>query len=158
MKEKAPPSPKWLRRLFSPFRRHRATAHVRGENRIIQPISTRAIASAESVLRGISNVPGGERVQVRIGGTLELIKELNVVSVSTCFDELRVYYPSFPNFLDFVPPLQSNAHDTNTLRSLEYYVRYLAELLEPFAIMHRDQISPLLQYEVLILGRQVFEA
>ncbi|KAF9508222.1 hypothetical protein BS47DRAFT_245189 [Hydnum rufescens UP504] len=80
MKEKAPPSPKWLRRLFSPFRRHRATAHVRAENRIIQAVSTRAIASAESALRGISNVPGGERAQVRIGGALEAMKELNAIA------------------------------------------------------------------------------
>ncbi|KAF9504762.1 hypothetical protein BS47DRAFT_1401066 [Hydnum rufescens UP504] len=63
-----------------------------------------AIASAESALRWISKVPGGDKVQ-------------------------------------------ASSHDVKTLKWLEYHVRYLAELLEPFAMMHRSEISPLLQYE-----------
>ncbi|KAF9510673.1 hypothetical protein BS47DRAFT_1347615 [Hydnum rufescens UP504] len=46
-------------------------------------------------------------------------------------------------------------HDRETLKSLEHHVWYLAELLDPLAAMHRDQISPVLQYEVLMLGRRV---
>ena len=38
-------------------------------------------------------------------------------------------------------------------RRLEYLVQYLIELLEPFSIMQRRQISPALQSQVWKLGR-----
>ncbi|KAF9503726.1 hypothetical protein BS47DRAFT_776184 [Hydnum rufescens UP504] len=130
MKETTPSSLKWLPRLLSRFRPRRATVQGTGEITIVGPISMNAIASAESALRWISKVPGGDKVQVRIGGALQVIGGLNVAS----------------------------SHDVKTLKWLEYHVRYLAELLEPFAMMHRSEISPLLQYEVLMLGRELATA
>jgi len=96
-------------------------------------MSTNAIASAENALTWISKVPGGDKAQVRIGVALEMIKGLNVASTK-----------------------DATTHDVNTLRRrLEYHLRYLAELLEPFAMMHRYQITPLLQREVLMLSREL---
>ncbi|KAF9511141.1 hypothetical protein BS47DRAFT_1383631, partial [Hydnum rufescens UP504] len=97
------------------------------ENTVAGPISTKAITAAEGALRWIAKVPGGDKVQVRIGGALEVIKALSV----------------------------TGPHDANTMRWLEYHLQYLVELLEPFAMMHRSQISSLLQYEVLMLGREL---
>ncbi|KAF9504756.1 hypothetical protein BS47DRAFT_1354781 [Hydnum rufescens UP504] len=127
MKDTTVPSPRWLQRLLSRFRPHRDTAPGTGQSTVVGPISTNAIASAESALRWISKVPGSDNVQMRIRGALEVIKGVNV----------------------------TGRHDANTLRWLEYYVRYLAELLEPFAMIHQSEISPLLQYEVLMLGREL---
>ncbi|KAF9509193.1 hypothetical protein BS47DRAFT_1349394 [Hydnum rufescens UP504] len=127
MKDTIAPPPRWLQRLLLRFRPHRDTAPGTGQSTVVGPISTNAIASAESALRWISKVPGSDKVQMRIRGALEVIKEVNV----------------------------TGRHDANTLRWLEYYVRYLAELLEPFAMIHRSEISPLLQYEVLMLGREL---
>ncbi|KAF9508210.1 hypothetical protein BS47DRAFT_244185 [Hydnum rufescens UP504] len=77
-------SQSWLQRTFSHFRWHRSSAP--GESTTVGPISAGAIASAESALGWISNVPGGHAAQVRIGVALDTIKELNVVSVSIHFD------------------------------------------------------------------------
>jgi len=49
----------------------------------------------------------------------------------------------------------ASTHGANPLKHLEYHIRYLTELLEPFAFMDRPQISPLLQSELLMLGRRV---
>ncbi|KAF9508220.1 hypothetical protein BS47DRAFT_1350676 [Hydnum rufescens UP504] len=98
----------------------------------VVPISTSAIASAESALRGISKIPGGYRAQVRIVAALEMIKGLN----TACTQNMT-------------------PQDAKVLRWLEYHVRYLTELLEPFVMMHRYQISPLLQSEVLMLSREL---
>ncbi|KAF9513078.1 hypothetical protein BS47DRAFT_1344594, partial [Hydnum rufescens UP504] len=130
MRKTAQPSQSWLQRLFSHFRPHRST--VPRENAIVGPISASAIASAESVLRWISKVPGGHTAQVRIGVALDTIKGLNVESAH-----------------------DTHTHDVKTLRWLEFHIRYLVELLEPFAMMHGDQISPLLQSQVLMLSREL---
>ncbi|KAF9504759.1 hypothetical protein BS47DRAFT_1354789 [Hydnum rufescens UP504] len=127
MKEEISSLPKWFWRFLSRFKPHRAIAQQTEENRVVGPISTSVVASAESALRWISEVPGGDKVQVRIGGALKVVKGLIVAS----------------------------SHDADTLRWLEHHVHYLAELLEPFAMMHRNEISPLLQYEVLVLGREL---
>jgi len=42
-------------------------------------------------------------------------------------------------------------------RRLEYHVQYLIELLEPFSIMRGHQISPALQSQVWILGRELHD-
>ncbi|KAF9508218.1 hypothetical protein BS47DRAFT_244766 [Hydnum rufescens UP504] len=132
MKETVPPSQNWLQRFFSRFRPHRAPAAGADDNTAAVPISTNAIASAESALRWISRVPGSETVQIRIGAALEMIKGLNVPSSH-----------------------DASTHGANPLKHLEYHIRYLTELFEPFAFMDRPQISPLLQSEVLMLGRRV---
>jgi hypothetical protein len=51
-------------------------------------ISAKTIASAKGVLRWISKVLGGHRVQVRIRVTLDTIKGLNLVSVLIHFDHI----------------------------------------------------------------------
>ncbi|KAF9514806.1 hypothetical protein BS47DRAFT_1381836, partial [Hydnum rufescens UP504] len=117
MKERIPSSPKWLPRFLSHFRPCRAAAQGMEENAVVGPISMNAIAAAEGALRWISKVPGGDKAQVRIGGALEAIKGLTMAS----------------------------SHNVTTLRRLEYHVWYFAELLEPFAVMHRSDITPLLQ-------------
>ncbi|KAF9503728.1 hypothetical protein BS47DRAFT_1369324 [Hydnum rufescens UP504] len=99
---------------------HRATAQGMEENVVVGPISTNTIAAAEGALRWISKVPGGNKAQVRIRGALEAIKGLTMAS----------------------------SHDMMTLRRLEYHVWYFTELLEPFAVMHRSEITLLLQSEV----------
>ncbi|KAF9508216.1 hypothetical protein BS47DRAFT_1366112 [Hydnum rufescens UP504] len=79
----------WLQHLVSCFRPHRGTAQGTGETAIVGPISTGAIASAESALRWISNVPGGHTAQVRIGVVLDIIKGLNVSQVLMLSRELE---------------------------------------------------------------------
>ncbi|KAF9508213.1 hypothetical protein BS47DRAFT_244115 [Hydnum rufescens UP504] len=130
MRKTAQPSQTWLQRLFLRFRLHRSA--VPRENTIIGPISTGAIASAESALRWISKVPGGHTAQVRIGVALDTIKGLNVASTH-----------------------DAHTHDPKTFRWLEFHIRHLAELLEHFAMMRRDQISPHLQSQVLMLSREL---
>ncbi|KAF9504758.1 hypothetical protein BS47DRAFT_616737 [Hydnum rufescens UP504] len=126
MKDTTASSPKWLQRLLSRFRPHRDTVQGTGESTVVGPISTNAIASVESALRWIS-----EGSWKRQGSSED----------QGCSGGDQ--------------GTERGRHDANTLRWLEYHVRYLAELLEPFAVMHRSEISPLLQYEVLMLGREL---
>ncbi|KAF9503724.1 hypothetical protein BS47DRAFT_776310 [Hydnum rufescens UP504] len=95
MKDTRVLSPKWLQRLSSRSRPHRATTQGTGQNSVVGPISTNAIASAESVLRWVSKVPGGDKVQVRIGDALQVIKRLNVVNLSICLMTLADFPTSF---------------------------------------------------------------
>ncbi|KAF9513215.1 hypothetical protein BS47DRAFT_1362560 [Hydnum rufescens UP504] len=100
-----------------------------GKNMAVVPISASTIPSTENTLRWISNVPGGDRAQRRIGVILEMIKGLNGESAHN-----------------------GNAQDLHTLQRFEYCIQYLAELLKPFVMMDQHQISLFLHAEVLMLG------
>jgi hypothetical protein len=95
MKKTMSSSPKWLAQLLSSFRPRRTAAQGTGENTIVGPILMSAIASTEGALRWISKVPGGDKVQVRIRGALQVIRGLNVVSLSICLMRLADFPTSF---------------------------------------------------------------
>ncbi|KAF9513184.1 hypothetical protein BS47DRAFT_985478 [Hydnum rufescens UP504] len=106
MKDTTASSPKWLLRLLSRFRPHRDIAQGTGQNTVAGPISTKAITAAEGALRWIAKVPGGNKVQVRIGGALEVIKALNVVSLSISFSESLAFPTLLPtSSLSFITEL-----------------------------------------------------
>jgi hypothetical protein len=89
---------------------------------------------------------------------LEIAKGFNAVSNFTN-PESFPYHIIISVHISMDPPQlalrtsQTSAQDERVRRRLEYCVRYIAELLEPFYMMRRHEISTALQSQVLTLGR-----
>ena len=159
MKETIQPPPRrnWFQRLFSLLKLPRNAPGTAAIPIGTSRVPSKVLLSAKRALQWISIVPGGTRAMANIDVALETVNGFNVVSAPStlpAYFMTRISGLTLRQSLSFIlwPP-QTCTQDEGVRRHLEYHVQCLIELLEPFSIMRRHDVSPALQSQVLKLGR-----